>query len=506
MPTSMTHHLWQFWLNPTHKQDTSSVAILVMSCSQAGATLYGVPTCWEDEGHVGIEAAGATMSQWHMPIPRPAQLEDIVIPGPVRNGMCLWQCQELDRAQKLIQEGMNILKRVRMDPPQEGSFGSYKKARQASEAHAGGGYTQLWNSLHQDKTAISLVAVSPPTLSEQGVEYSDERRLLIAIYQCDYLLQGLCLDIYTSIQEIDNMSQVVICVRYPKHMGERLQKMCKKLNTVTVENHKFSAKVVTEGMAPDHWTNPWLLHIWGQRLAALDEEAITAATMMQPAACEDSPTRRFIRFHTYHHCFHKCLAGEHQSALRSILLKDWQWIQKTNKVFRLAQNLASNDEMQTMHVYLTISGLVIDAATQGRIQPGPEVWLYTCDDWAVYDCDQELMMSTRVGDTILALDRPFWLHSASADCIVNLDSVIYDGIWAVYGLKYEVDDDKGIVFKQAGLSMLQHLSTKTHNTQLHSFRVHITPHIAQFSAKIAVKHSGQVGEPASSSPAGAVSV
>ena len=392
-----------------------------------------------------------------------------------------------------------------MDPPQEGSFGSYKKARQASEAHAGGGYTQLWNSLHQDKTAISLVATSPPP-DNQDVAYSNERRLLIAIYLCDPSLQGLCQDIYTSIKEIDTLSQVVICVRYPYHMGERLQKLCKVLNTVTVENQKFSAKVVTEGMAPDHWTKPWLLHIWGQRLAALDEEAITAATRMQPAACEESPTRRFIWFHTYHHCFHKCLAGEYQSAVRSIWLKDWQWIQKTNKVFRLAQNLASNDEMQTMHVYLTISGLVIDAATQGRIQPGPEVWLYTCDDWAVYDCDQELMMSTRVGDTILALDRPFWLHSASADCIVNLDSVIYDGIWAVYGLKYEVDDDKGIVFKQAGLSMLQHLNTKHHHTLLQCFSVHITPHIAQFSAKIAVKHSGQVGEPASSSPAGAVSV
>ena len=191
------------------------------------------------------------------------------------------------------------------------------------------------------------------------------------------------------------------------------------------------------------------------------------------------------------------------------MLGHYQWIQDTNKAWRLAQKLASNDEMQTMHVYLTISGLVIDAATQGRIQPGPEVWLYTCDDWAVYDCDQELFMSTRVGDTILALDRPFWLHSASADCIVNLDSAIYDGIWAVYGLKYEVDDDKGIVFKQAGLSMLQHLNTKHHHTLLQCFCHRITPHIAQFSAKIAVKHSGQVGEPASSSnssPAGAFSV
>ena len=157
-----------------------------------------------------------------------------------------------------------------------------------------------------------------------------------------------------------------------------------------------------------------------------------------------------------------------------------------------------------MQVCFLISGLVIDAATQGKNQPGPDVWFWTSTEWAQYEGDQELFMSTSVGDYLLALDAPFKLTFDEATEGANLDAD--DGIWAVYGLKYEVDDDKGIVFKQAGLSMLQHLSTKTHNTQLHSFRVHITPHIAQFSAKIAVKHPGQVGEPASSSPAGAVSV
>ena len=181
------------------------------------------------------------------------------------------------------------------------------------------------------------------------------------------------------------------------------------------------------------------------------------------------------------------------------MLEDYQRIQDTNKAWRLAQKLASNDEMQTMQVYFLISGLVIDAATQGKIQPGPDVFLYTCTSDAIYAGDQELFMSTRVGDTILALDRPFWLHYASADCIVNLDCVIDDGIWAVYGFKYEVDDDKGIVCKHAGITMVQHLTSKTHQNQLHIFSAHITPHIAQFSAKIAVKQSGQVGEPASSS-------
>ena len=152
------------------------------------------------------------------------------------------------------------------------------------------------------------------------------------------------------------------------------------------------------------------------------------------------------------------------------MLEDYQWIQDTNKAWRLAQKLASNDEMQTMQVYFLISGLVIDAATQGKTQPGPDVFLYTCTSAAIY---------------------------------------AGDGIWAVYGFKYEVDDDKGIVFKQAGITMVQHLTSKTHQNQLHIFSAHITPHIAQFSAKIAVKQSGQVGEHALSiysSSAGILSV
>ena len=76
--------------------------------------------------------------------------------------------------------------------------------------------------------------------------------------------------------------------------------------------------------------------------------------------------------------------------------------------------LADNDEIKTMQVYFLISGLVIDAATQGKTQPGPDVFLFTCTSDAIYAGDQELFMSTRVEDTILALDAPFKLTSPVA--------------------------------------------------------------------------------------------
>ena len=73
------------------------------------------------------------------------------------------------------------------------------------------------------------------------------------------------------------------------------------------------------------------------------------------------------------------------------------------------------------------------------------------------------------------------------------------GMWAVYGLKYEIDGDKGISFKHAGVNFVQHLTSNTHQNQLHIFSAQMTPHIAKFSAKIAVIQSEIVGDSSSSS-------
>ena len=85
-------------------------------------------------------------------------------------------------------------------------------------------------------------------------------------------------------------------------------------------------------------------------------------------------------------------------------------------------------------------------------------------------------MSTQLGDKLLALDAPFKLTFGEANQGSVLDAP--GGIWAVYGFKYDVDRDKGIVFKHAGITMVQHLTSKTHQNQLHIFSAQITPHIA----------------------------
>ena len=272
------------------------------------------------------------------------------------------------------------------------------------------------------------------------------------------------------------------------------------LDTVSVENHTFSAKVVTEGRTKLHHNvgdvRPWELHINGNKLQPLGKEEIIAATMMHPASCEESFMKGLTE-HTYHLGFKKSIAGEAQSAAGSLWAPDWQRIKLTNKAWKLSQKLATNNEMQTLHAYWIISGLVIAASRQGMTESGADGFLYTCSQAFDYDGDQQLFMSTNAGDKILALDQPFRLTFNKSSEWFKLDD---DGcIWAVYGLKYDVDHDKGIAFKQAGITLLQHLTDKNHQNQLQIFSGQMTPHLAQFSAKIAVQQSGTLGEPASSS-------
>ena len=213
------------------------------------------------------------------------------------------------------------------------------------------------------------------------------------------------------------MSQTYIYVRYPYYMGQKLQKVCKALSTVSVDTHKFSARVVLEGRAKIHHSGadvkPWQLHINGQKLAALDAEEITAATKMQPAACEEGFLQVMAQ-HTYHLGFQKSIADECQAAATYLWSAEWQQIQGSNKAWRYAQMLAGNEEMQTMQAYFQISGLAIYAASQAMNQPGPEVFFYTCNSAATYTGDQDLFMSTMLGDTILALDAPFKLSFDAA--------------------------------------------------------------------------------------------
>ena len=103
-------------------------------------------------------------------------------------------------------------------------------------------------------------------------------------------------------------------------------------------------------------------------------------------------------------------------------------------------------------------------------------------------------MSTNEGDKILALDQPFVLSFGDANQGSTMDAP--GGIWAVYGFKYDVDGDKGIVIQQSGITMVQHLTIKNDQNQLHIFSGQMTPRLAQFSAMIAANHSGTIGGPA----------
>ena len=131
------------------------------------------------EGHVGIENEVANMSPEEQLMSSPAHFIDIDTGEAIPNDRCLYVCQEIDRIQKVFQEGRDIYTRVFMDTP--GSLDERRvAARKASQAHAGGSYTQIWNRLCHDKICISLVVTGPPA-NNSNEAYSNERRLLIAI-------------------------------------------------------------------------------------------------------------------------------------------------------------------------------------------------------------------------------------------------------------------------------------------------------------------------------------
>ena len=131
---------------------------------------------WELQGPVDSEAEVLHVSQKEKILASPAQFFDIVTGKAIPNDRVLFICQALDRIQRLLQEARDIYKKVMRETP--GSRDERKMAaRQASEAHAGGGYTQIWNRLSDEKICISIRVTAPPADTRQVAEQNELRLL-----------------------------------------------------------------------------------------------------------------------------------------------------------------------------------------------------------------------------------------------------------------------------------------------------------------------------------------
>ena len=97
--------------------------------------------------------------------------------------------RKLGNTQRPFQECSNIYRQVMRETP--GSRDARRMAaRQASAAHAGGGYTQKWSQLCDAKIVISICATAP-TADNQAVASGNERRMLMVICQCNPALEGM---------------------------------------------------------------------------------------------------------------------------------------------------------------------------------------------------------------------------------------------------------------------------------------------------------------------------
>ena len=450
---------------------------------------------WELQDIIDKEAAALLVSQTDKILASPPQFKDFATGQMISNARVVEICKACDSIRSRLKAARTTYKRVMKETP--GSYEVKKMAaKKASEEHAGGSYTQIWNRQCAEKICISICVTAPPAFT-QDEAYDNEKKLLMLIQQCDPTLEGWWQDIWTSVKEIGTLGQTYIYVRYPYHLGVKLNVLCQVLNTVRVESHTFSAGVVTEGrkQLQEEPPVPWQPHINGHILQQLNKEEMKAATKMGSTSCEE----RFIQAAadcTHHLDFHKSTEGEAESAATQIWQHDWAEIQLNNTAYKFSEIMAKRDEVATLRVYFMIYGKVVHAADKEWNEHGKGgVFFYTCTTGTSYP--GEVMMSTQPGDRILALDAPFKLTFGEANEGSVLDAP--GGIMAVYAFKYDVDGDQGIVIHKAGLVMLQHMTPEHHHNQLQIFGGQMAPRIAQFGAKIAVLSAAQVGGDASSS-------
>ena len=96
----------------------------------------------------------------------PPQFKDWLTGEEIPNHRCLKICQELDKTHKKLKECREIYKRVMRDT--HGSEAQKKAAASlASDNHVGGGRSQLWDRLSDEKICISMCVTAPPAGTQQ---------------------------------------------------------------------------------------------------------------------------------------------------------------------------------------------------------------------------------------------------------------------------------------------------------------------------------------------------
>ena len=247
----------------------------------------------------------------------------------------------------------------------------------------------------------------------------------------------------------------------------------------------------------------WGLTMNGKPLASAED--IVAAIKREPISCQKS----FLHsLQEQNLCLglQKNIENEENAAEVWLWPSEWEKVQNTNRAYIYGDMLSSGNPNDIMNAHFSITGKVLHAAQQETNEPGPEVWFYSCIAATHYPEDQELFRSTRIGDTVLALDEPFKL-SLSLLCLElelevdKLDAPDGDGIMCVYGFKYQLhkeDNTDGIDLLSCGIFMVQYFTTSHHQNQLSICSAKMTPTVVAFGAQVARLQSGDLGEHAQS--------
>ena len=86
---------------------------------------------------------------------------DFVTKQPISHERCKWICQQLDEYTNIMYTSKQYYEKVKFECKGTEDEKRYA-AKKASRVMQGGGLTYLWDRLHRQKIAITLMIIGPP--------------------------------------------------------------------------------------------------------------------------------------------------------------------------------------------------------------------------------------------------------------------------------------------------------------------------------------------------------
>ena len=404
---------------------------------------------------------------------------------------------------RLMEEGRQVFKHIIKTSTKSPEAAQWD-AEQASNNILGGKKTQVWDTLCENRYAISLAVTLPPALTVDEMK-RNEVRLKNVIGQYSKHLCSMMVDIWTSRYEIGKLCQTTCYCRWPYHYGQQVGSLMAYLNEIIVDKtHHLKAEFCFEGKTK-RWKNikeseisQWTLQVGGVELPKMTQEELKEIHASKNGTFEDK-----LKAHKT-----TLLASQELFKPESLAqdVQQYLWAQEVAhlqqcKTFHLACELQSHNNREQSEAMFRFMGLVNGAAQAGS-RAAKTVWCVSAqhpfhlgDD--VRKCS--LWMEYSIGDKFLTLDAPFFINMGECPGLKREDPKL--GIRVAYCFKYSHGGEHGIQIYQSGLIFWQHVSEQVHLAHLAGLASILAKKMAVIGTKCAMMRDELRGNSGSSADA-----